>query len=153
MDLINQIKKSWILSVIFRLLLGILFVYASFDKVLYPANFAIIIKNYQVAPDFTINLLAIIIPWLEMFCGIFLLIGLFSRGSALLLSLMLVIYIFALIIALITGLDIDCGCYGLGRNIDFWKIVEDVLLLGMTLHLLFNPSKKFALDVLLKRLP
>ena len=99
------------------------------------------------------NLLAIILPWLEILCGICLILGFFSRGSALILTGLTVIFIISVSRALISGLEIDCGCYGDNSPVDIIKIVEDIFLLLGCLHLLWYPSKFLTLDYFFKRLP
>lgn len=114
-----------------RLLVGGVFVYASLDKILHPTEFAKVVYNYQMLPVPLSNLLAMILPWLELFAGLALIVGVLVTESALLLSGLLVVFITALSINLYRGLDVDCGCLSLsgGRNIGFLTVVEDVFLL------------------------
>jgi len=49
-----------------RIALGIVFVYASIDKITHPAAFAEAILNYQILPDQLINITAIIMPCLAL---------------------------------------------------------------------------------------
>ena len=58
------------LIVLVRILLGIIFIYASYDKILDPGKFARDIANYHLIPMGFENLIALIIPWLELFIGI-----------------------------------------------------------------------------------
>ena len=48
-----------------RLILGTVFLWASFDKILDPASFAKNISNYHVIPFGLENTIAIILPWLS----------------------------------------------------------------------------------------
>ena len=57
------------------------------------------------------NLTAIILPWLELFLGIFLVLGVCLPGAALLCNLLLVAFFVALVFNLARGLDIHCGCF------------------------------------------
>jgi hypothetical protein len=114
-----------------RLLLGGVFVYASLDKILHPTQFAKVVYNYQMLPLPLSNLLAMILPWLELFAGLALIIGVLLAESALLLSGLLAVFIFALSLNLYRGIDVDCGCLSLsgGRSIGILTVVEDVCLL------------------------
>lgn len=58
-----------------RLVLGAVFVWAAWHKIADPGGFARDIYNYRMLPEETINLMAIIMPWLELVCGIFIIIG------------------------------------------------------------------------------
>jgi uncharacterized membrane protein YphA (DoxX/SURF4 family) len=94
-----------------RLLLGGVFVYASFDKVLHPSAFAEAVYNYQILPDALLNLTAILLPWLELCVGLFLILGLCIRGAAFTCSALLTLFFTALSFDFARGLDIDCGCF------------------------------------------
>ena len=41
-----------------RLVLGLIFIYASVDKIYHPAEFAQVISNYQILPDALINIVS-----------------------------------------------------------------------------------------------
>lgn len=53
-----------------RLLLGAVFLLASFDKILHPQAFAQTVYNYQILTDGFVNLAAIMLPWLELLLGV-----------------------------------------------------------------------------------
>jgi hypothetical protein len=114
-----------------RLLVGGVFVYASLDKILHPAEFAKAVYNYQLLPVALSNLLAMCLPWVELFAGLALLVGVLRTESALILSVLLVVFIVALSINLYRGIDVDCGCLSLsgGRSISILTVVEDFILL------------------------
>jgi uncharacterized membrane protein YphA (DoxX/SURF4 family) len=88
---IVKILSSLPVQVLCRVILGGVFIYASIDKILHPQAFAKIIHNYQLVPDLLVTFPAIILPWLEMISGLFLLAGIFRRASALVLSAMLLV--------------------------------------------------------------
>ena len=115
-----------------RLVLGGVFIYASVYMIAEPAEFARSIYNYRMMPEATINLMAIVMPWLELISGILIIIGPFVRGSALLIGLMLLVFIVALVSAIARGLDISCGCFKVGeggRVVGLQTLIEDVLML------------------------
>jgi len=148
-DLINKInafRESPNLTTILRFIVGIIFLYASYDKILDPGSFAIAIQNYQLIPMSLSNLIAIILPWCEFFCGLFLLIGWWHKPAALLISLMTFVFIIALSIAYFRGLDIDCGCFGTGSSVSIQRIIEDIMLFAFSLHIYFKPNSKLAIE-------
>lgn len=131
-------KIKIVLSVMFRLVLGLVFIYAAIDKILDPYTFAADIRNYQIISGMYSNIFALILPWVELFCGLFLLIGIYTRSSALLIASMLVVFIIAISLAMIRGLNIDCGCYhtmGSTTKVGFKKLLEDFIYLAMTVYL------------------
>lgn len=124
-----------------RLLLGGVFVYASLDKILHPIEFAKIVYNYQLLPVVASNFVAMCLPWMELFAGLALVVGVLRFESSLVLSGLLVVFIFALGINLGRGVDIDCGCLTLaggGRSIGLMTIVQDLLLLAAALIVLYR---------------
>lgn len=103
--------KMKILYHILRICLAFIFIYASIDKILHPADFAGLIFNYQVLPGELINLTALIMPWLELILGGCLLFNRLMPGAASLAVIMMTIFMGLIISALARGLDISCGCF------------------------------------------
>ncbi|MFI5211348.1 MAG: MauE/DoxX family redox-associated membrane protein [Ignavibacteria bacterium] len=121
-----------------RIVLGGLFMYASFDKMANPQAFADIINNYRMLPVQFVNPLAIFLPWLEFITGLFLIAGKWVKSSLLLYSTFLLIFIIGLSQALIRGLDISCGCFSVhpSTTSEVWlRIVEDMFLLFISVNL------------------
>jgi len=148
----NNFKS--IISLICRLILGSVFIYAAIDKILDPYTFAADIRNYQILPVEYSNILGLILPWVELFCGLFLIIGLYIRSSAILISSMLVVFIFVISLAMIRGLNIDCGCYhtmGSSVKIGYNKLIEDFFYLIMAGYLFITVHIDPALDNYLKK--
>ena len=94
--------------------LGLTFISASLDKIVDPFDFSKAILNYEIMPYWTINLTAIVLPWLELICGLLLFIGVsisimrnikisFIDISNNIIILMLLWFIFILAIAHIRG--------------------------------------------------
>ena len=98
--------------VIFRVVLGGLFVYAGIVKVLDPLDFAQDIRNYRLVGQSLSFAAAIFLPWLEILAGAFLIAGVWRRGAALVISGLLVFFIVLTVVTMIRGLDVDCGCFG-----------------------------------------
>jgi uncharacterized membrane protein YphA (DoxX/SURF4 family) len=117
--------------------LGVVFIYASYDKLFHPQAFADIIYHYQILPDRFINAAAVFLPWLELLIGIFLMIGFWMPGTVIWCNLLLVVYIGALSFNLARGLDIDCGCFSIagGRSINIGTILWDVFFLALSIYL------------------
>jgi cobalt-zinc-cadmium efflux system protein len=125
-----------------RLILGGVFVYASFDKILHPHEFAEVVYNYQILPDALVNLTAILLPWLELCAGVFLILGLFLRGALFTCNMLLAVFLVALAFNLARGLDIDCGCFSssvgpsTGGSMILY-LLRDAFLLAMGLSVFF----------------
>ena len=74
-----------------RLFLGCTFIFASWHKIVSPDQFATILYGYAVFPHPFINVIAIVMPFVELVCGITLVTGLLKRSGLLLINAMLVI--------------------------------------------------------------
>jgi uncharacterized membrane protein YphA (DoxX/SURF4 family) len=123
-----------------RFILGGLFIYASIDKIVHPEAFAKIIYNYRLFPAFSIHLLAVVLPWIEMITGLFLVAGFFKQTAAIMLSTLLVLFIAALSFNLLRGLDFNCGCFtttSTSNGDPLGLIFRDVLLLIPGLIIIF----------------
>ena len=120
-----------------RLILGVVFIIASIDKIADPAAFAASIQAYQLFPVALVNLAALVMAWIELLCGVFLLGGVLVRGSSAIVSLLLAVFIAAMLSAMARGLVIDCGCFGKGHEtpLGWLRVLEDagMLLLGLYL--------------------
>lgn len=119
-----------------RLIVGCIFIYAGIIKIIDVPGFAKNIYHYQLLPDLGINLSAVLLPWLEVFTGAALiLIPRLRRGAAAWIMLMLVIFTVAVIISILRGLDISCGCLSTdpeASRIGWRKVAENTALLILT---------------------
>lgn len=106
----EQPSTGWLI-LIARLFLGGVFIYASVDKILHPADFARAVYNYQILPDGLINLTALALPWLELLLGVCLLTGQWLPGAVLWSNGLLWAFFLALLFNHYRGLDVHCGCF------------------------------------------
>jgi putative oxidoreductase len=128
---------------VFRLVLGGLFVYAGVVKVLDPLDFAQNIRNYQLVGQSLSFLAAVILPCLEILAGAFLIAGIWKRGASLVISGLLVFFIALTAVTMARGLDVDCGCFGaVSRKAGLGVILEDLAMLYLSLCILFAPRQQ-----------
>ena len=124
-----------------RWIIAALFIYAGVSKILDPASFAESIDNYRILPYLLVSIVAVILPWLEVLCGILLFSGKLKSGALFILVGLSFIFLIAVTSALLRGLDISCGCFSTsneGMRIGFTKLVENILLLTTTVFLYFH---------------
>lgn len=132
-----MIRNRWLL-LIFRLVAGGVFIWAGVLKVVDPLGFAQSIMNYQIFPRAPAFIIALVLPWVEVIAGGLLIVGLFKRSSALLVSLMLVGFIGLVSLALARGIDTSCGCFGsFSRRADLTLVLTDLGLLYLALCVFF----------------
>ncbi len=128
----NRMKFPRI-ETLLRLGLGALFIYASLGKIIDPAGFALSIDNYRMLPAFLVALMAAVLPWLELLCGLALLFDCWTPGASLLIFGMNAVFIIAIASAMARGLDISCGCFstsGAGSRAGLARLVEDLFFLA-----------------------
>src|SRR2546421_712203 len=107
---------------IVALIIGGIFIYAGVIKALDPIAFANDIDNYKILPWPLAVRLAFYLPWLEMLCGLSLILRFFCRGGLFILTGLTFVFIAASAIAKVRGLDITCGCFGhAGKNWNFTR--------------------------------
>jgi uncharacterized membrane protein YphA (DoxX/SURF4 family) len=134
----NLISAQASVGVLARWILGGLFVWMGLSKALDPVGFLKLVHAYDlVTSPLLLNLIASILPWFEMFCGLFLLLGVAVRGTALVSGVMLVAFtLLVLRRALVLhgsgslsfcAIKFDCGC-GAGEVFICRKLAENSFL-------------------------
>ena len=119
----------------FRLIVGGVFIWAGVLKILDPLEFAQNIANYRVVSRDISFFIALVLPWLEILCGVLVIGGIFRTASSLLLSGMLGVFLVLIVATILRGLDVDCGCFGsLGRHVDYRLLLTDIALLYLTVN-------------------
>ncbi|WP_243313036.1 MauE/DoxX family redox-associated membrane protein [Fundidesulfovibrio agrisoli] len=117
-----------------RLVFGALFVYAGAEKVMDAQAFAAVIFNYQVLPAKMVYGAAMLLPALEVVCGLALCVGTLARGAAVVLNVLMAVFMALMGWAMVRGLDVTCGCFGgAGQAVSKETLVRDglILLLGL----------------------
>jgi len=142
---VKGILRAAPLQALSRLVLGGIFIYASLDKIAHPREFAGIIANYGILPDFLVTLLALALPWLELIAGLCLVAGLWTRSAAFMLSLLLLAFIAALGFNAARGVSLSCGCFSTSAadtENAYVLILRDLLILIPGLVILFFGREK-----------
>jgi putative oxidoreductase len=88
--------------------------YAGFEKIHDPLDFADSIAGFGILPGAFINPFALALPVFEIACGLLLLWPPTRRVGALAIALLSVMFFAAPLSALLRGLTLDCGCFGSG---------------------------------------
>ncbi len=153
MENIKKILGNPLIVLSARLILGMIFIMAAAGKIANPAVFAQEINNYDIMPYFTINIFALILPWIELICGLFLIGGIRLRASAAITGALLIVFIIAVASAMARGLNISCGCYShiQEQPISWMKIFENLGQLALAGIVFFFPVKKFTFEELVLR--
>ena len=94
-----------------RFALALVFIYAGVVKSNDIVAFAGQIANYQILPYAWNYLVAAILPYLELLCGMLMLLNMRVRPAVLVLLVLNIVFMLVLTSAIIRGFDIDCGCF------------------------------------------
>ncbi|MCK5097381.1 MAG: DoxX family membrane protein [Desulfobacteraceae bacterium] len=135
-------KKIKIIQFVSRCILGIVFICASIPKILNPSDFAIILYGYSIFPLSLINIIAILFPFIELICGLSLILGLYYRPSLIIINSIISFFIIIISFNLLRGHEFNCGCFAVGDpshvSAAGQLLVRNILLLIMGMYLLFN---------------
>jgi putative oxidoreductase len=136
------------LTLLSRVLIGGMYIVASFYKIIEPVSFAKSIWQYHMVPGSLINLMALILPWLEVLIGLAIIFGLAYRGAIWWANLLLMVFIVALTATIVRGIDIDCGCFKAGKSATgpAWKaLVFDLGAMLFAAQLWLSRSRRWRL--------
>ncbi len=108
--------------------IGAVFVVSGLAKIGNPEAFAAQVHNFRLAPVVLENLVAIILPWVELVAGTALILGARSRAAAWICAVLMLVFTAAVGQAAARGLDFECGCFGKGDSsrIGLRKLFENV---------------------------
>ena len=135
--------QNKVLLLSFRCVVGAVFIWSGIIKIAAPLQFAQDVANYRIFPPSLSLLIALVLPWIEVLCGLLLVLGLWSRAAALLLSGLLSGFLVLIGTTIIRGIDVACGCFGsLSHTVDIKLLLLDSVLLFLTLNILFSQSRK-----------
>ncbi|MDQ7772633.1 MAG: MauE/DoxX family redox-associated membrane protein [Elusimicrobiales bacterium] len=132
-----------------RVVLGLVFAWAGFLKAVAPAEeFAYAIETYKLFPQWMTTLSALTVPWAEIYLGLLLAAGLFTRASAAAIGALMVFFQVLLAQAMIRGLPItSCGCFGTGKSNPIGvELALNFILLALAALAWFYGRDRFSLD-------
>jgi putative oxidoreductase len=135
------------------IVLGGLFLYAAAAKVVDPRPLITIIWGYRIVPPGPTNLMAIYMPWLELLVGLGLLTGFKRHAAALWATGLLSVFVLALLINALRGINVACGCFSTSAEDvqNAWLLVlRDLPMLLAALVMLFFPPHASATAVQLR---
>jgi putative oxidoreductase len=141
---LQKILTSEYLSLIFRIYIGWVFIDASLSKIPDPALFAENVANYRLIPYYALNLVAIVLPWLELVCGFYLIIGIRIKMAASVAGGLLVLFTVFVIINIFRGVNMNCGCFDtVDEPIGWTKVLTNTIWLFMTVQIFFFDKISF----------
>ncbi|MDO5083823.1 DoxX family protein [Arachnia propionica] len=143
--------KDWV-GLIARIIPGIVFVWAGAVKIVDMEGFRANILAYQLVGWDVAHILSIVLPVVEIAAGLLLLGGLFTRWAAAAIFVMLLMFMGGIAWVWSQGINIDCGCFGTGGEVDAsqtqypLKMAENLGMATLCGWLMLRPQSLFSLD-------
>lgn len=148
--------REW-LGLVARLVTGGVWIWAGALKLGDSYQSVQAVRAYELLPESLVEPVGYLLPVLEVVVGFALVVGVLTRGAAVLSALLFVVFIIGIASAWARGLQIDCGCFG-GGGYDPgaeaaypWEIARDAALLLASLFLVRWPRTRLSLDSVLFR--
>jgi uncharacterized membrane protein YphA (DoxX/SURF4 family) len=140
------------LGLLARLVAGGVWIVAGAIKVTDPAASIAAVRAYELLPGPLVEQVGVALPAVELVVGLALVLGVFTRGAALVSALLFVAFIVGISSVWARGIEIDCGCFG-GGGADPdasssypWEIARDVALLAASCYLVVVRRTRLAVD-------
>lgn len=159
-SLLRRIDNTHLPMILARMIVGGMFVYLAFHKIVDPVQFLKDVREYRLLPEspsYYINLTAISMPWIEILCGLLLMIGFWLRGAAAIVLAMMVAFTTAIFLRAMgvfndggiafCGIEFDCGC-GSGVINICKKLIINLSLIGLSIIVVVSRSRRFAIESL-----
>jgi uncharacterized membrane protein YphA (DoxX/SURF4 family) len=114
------------------------FIYASLSKILDPAVFAENVALYRIMPYWGLNAVAVVLPWVELICGFFLILGLRTKAAASIVAGLLFMFTVFVMVNIFWGSSIDCGCFDTASEPIGWKkVAKNTTWLILTIQVFY----------------
>jgi putative oxidoreductase len=147
-------KANWFQSAVnnryvtlaFRLILAAIFLVSSYGKLVDIERYSVdAVYTFGILPIEPVNVarfFGLVMPFIELLCGLGLLFGVLTRLAALGVSLMSLAFFVSKAIVLSQGRSIECGCFGaVVDTLASVTIYMDVPMLLMGLLVMFSSSR------------
>ncbi len=156
-SIIRRADDTGVPLLLIRLFLGGLFIYMGVNKIADPVAFMKQVRLYEMLPEspaYFLNGTAVILPWLEVVCGVALIAGIAIRGSGVAIAGMLAVFTPAIFLRAMAihntegtpffEIAFDCGCGG-GPVIIWQKLLSNSGLLLLAILAVLSRSRRFTL--------
>ncbi|MEW6743649.1 MAG: MauE/DoxX family redox-associated membrane protein [Planctomycetota bacterium] len=157
-SLLQRIDKTHVPMIVARLVLGLVFIYYGLYKIAHPIEFLEVLGKYRLFPQSLptlMNLTAVVLPWVEVLCGLLVIVGWRTRATVLLVLLLTLAFTAAVTIralhiygeggTALCDIRFECGC-GPGPIVFCSKVLENSGLLVLAVIGALSSSRKLSLD-------
>lgn len=148
----GTIVESWRdwLGLLCRLVFGGVMLFAGVTKAANIPETQQATRAYQLLGYDLANAWGAMMPFVEILIGVLLILGLMTRLSAVIGTLLMIAFIIGIASVWARGIKIDCGCFGGGgASADpkyLQELLRDLALTLAGLWLVVRPRSRFSLD-------
>jgi uncharacterized membrane protein YphA (DoxX/SURF4 family) len=149
---VNRARLLDVVGTLARFGLAAVWLVSGLLKAADPDQTYVAVRAYDVLPDAGVEVVAALLPWVELALGVLLLAGVGTRLVAALSAVLLVVFVAGVTQAWTRGLSIDCGCFGGGGAVEpgqttyVQELLRDAGFLLMAGWLIARPHTLVALD-------
>ena len=146
--------RAW-LGTLIRLVLGVVWIWASLSKLHDPRTFVQAIRIYDATPEWLTKAIGYGMPVLEFCLGVLLIAGVAVRIAAAVSGVLFLVFLIGLIQAAARGIKLSCGCFGGGGAAATThyplEILRDVGLLVLAAYLVAWSFSRISVEEYLAR--
>jgi uncharacterized membrane protein YphA (DoxX/SURF4 family) len=149
---VNRARTLDVIGTLARLGLAAVWLVSGTLKAVDPDQTYVAVRAYDVLPAWGVEVVAALLPWVELALGVLLLVGVGTRIVAVLSAALVLVFIAGVTQAWARGLSIDCGCFGGGGAVAegettyVQELLRDAGFLLMAGWLAVRPRTLSALD-------
>lgn len=135
----RKVHSTKYILLVCRGILSVVFILAALGKIADLKEFSDAVAAFKILPTTSVNVFAIVLPWVELLIGLSLLSGTLLRQAAFLSIVLNLIFTVAIGLAMSRGLDIECGCFTLSNahtSVGWGLIFRDAVLILIALPIL-----------------
>ena len=131
-----------------RVLLGLLLIVTGGLKVGHAPDLAAAIAGFRLLPGFIVAPMALVLPFFELMLGLYLIVGIFTRMTAIFAMAQFLIYAGAIASAILRNIPADCGCFGPNdtATADWPHVAFDLALAAVAALIAYSAPGALALD-------
>ncbi len=139
-------------GLIARLVIGGVWLVAGLLKITRPDESIAAVRAYEILPGSVVETVGLLLPTVEIVVGAALVLGVLTRGAAVVSALLFVAFVLGIASVWARGIEIDCGCFGgggaeAGAASDYpIEIARDVGLLMLSAYVAWLPRTRWAAD-------
>jgi uncharacterized membrane protein YphA (DoxX/SURF4 family) len=144
-----------VLVLVLRVAIGAIFLVAGASKIGHVNVFATEIAGFRIVPQPLVAPLAVLLPFVEVLLGGYLIVGLYTRVAGWIAAVQLAIFAAAIASTVVRGMAVSCGCFGPNdATVTSWpEVARDAALALVAAFVAWRAPGKLALDRRMQRSP